>query len=172
MRANILATDPARDAAAQTLRLEKYARESVILRMATERGHVVFAEDNDDFRQVLTEGLTLLGFRVSAFPDGGQALQAALASDPPFVILTDLFMPKVSGYDLIDEMRERGLIDVIPVIVLSAVANPDLNLLVIQKPIEIGNLGRVLDVQMSLAGRYVAEATTRLAELRKRRGRR
>ena len=83
------------------MRWQECARKSVITAVRTDRGHVILAEDSEDFRAVLSDGLVLLGFRVSGFPDGEGALEAALSSDPPYVVLTDLFMPNVSGYQVI-----------------------------------------------------------------------
>lgn len=129
---------------------------------------MLFADDNEDFRSLLSEGLAILGFSVDAFPDGKALKPAILAAEPPFVVLTDLLMPQSSGYEIIDWLRRNQLDGLVPVVVLSAVASPDVGtgVLVIEKPVDIDRLARALDVQVKLAGRYAAEASAQLAKLR------
>lgn len=129
---------------------------------------MLFADDNDDFRTLLAEGLEILGFQIDAFPNGELLKPAILATDPPYVILTDLLMPRTSGYEIIDWLRENELDGLVPAVVLSAVASPDIGagMLVIEKPVDIERLARALDVQVKLAGRHVDEARKQLAKLR------
>lgn len=128
--------------------------------MAADRGHVLFAEDNQDFREIVSDGLRAEGFRVSAFSDGAAALQAILATPPPFVVVTDLLMPGVSGYELIAELGARGLASSIPTVVLSAVSDPDVprGILVLEKPVDVSSLAKALIVQARLAERHQESA--------------
>lgn len=137
-------------------------------RTLPDRGHVLFADDNEDFRDLLTEGLKLLGFRVDAFPHGEKLRQAIAAAEPPFVVVTDLLMPAASGYEVIEFLREQDLIERVPVVVLSAVSNPDVGrgVLVIEKPVDLDQLAKALDVQVKLAGRWAEDAKTQLRRLR------
>lgn len=140
--------------------------------MREDRGHVLFAEDNEDFRESLSDGLRSTGFRVTPLADGAAALRAVLATEPPFIVLTDLLMPKLSGQELIEDLRERGLLDLIPVVVLSAVVDAEVKAtVVIEKPIEIRDLGKALDVQMRFAERHKDEARERLRLAKKKRSR-
>jgi DNA-binding NtrC family response regulator len=67
---------------------------------------VVVAEDADDLRLGLTRLLTHLGARVRAAPNGKEAL-ALIESEVPDLVLTDLMMPRMSGSDLLMEVKAR-----------------------------------------------------------------
>jgi len=83
---------------------------------------VPVVEDNRDIRELLVELLAGEGYRVSSAEHGEEALSKAKL-EPPDVILLDLMMPVVSGW----QFRERQLIEPsiagVPVIVLSAYVN-------------------------------------------------
>ena len=74
---------------------------------------ILLAEDNDRFRAVLVLELAIAGYDVTQAMDGKEALQHMLHSRDqgrPFQLLvTDLNMPNVSGFTLINSMREHGL---------------------------------------------------------------
>jgi len=69
--------------------------------------HVLFVDDDDSFRQVLTEELTRSGFLVAAARDAESALEELekRASD---VAVVDLNLPGMDGKELVAEMRERA----------------------------------------------------------------
>jgi CheY-like chemotaxis protein len=132
-------------------------------------GHVLFAEDNEDLRDSLVDGLSWIGFRVSGFEDGAALLEALRTAEPPFVVLTDLLMPRCSGYTVLDQLEHAGLLEVIPVLVLTAVPHPELEqaTLVIAKPIDLGELATFIDVQMRFAEEQKDAARQRLATIAK-----
>lgn len=84
---------------------------------------ILFADDNADMREYVTR---LLGerFHVVAVENGAEALEAALAK-PPDLILSDVMMPRLDGFGLIDELRKRPQTRTIPVILLSARAGEE-----------------------------------------------
>ena len=65
-------------------------------------------------------GLALAGFVVTHVSDGEQGLHAILQSDHDLVVL-DLMLPKLSGYDVLQQARQKG--NKTPVIILSAKAD-------------------------------------------------
>lgn len=70
---------------------------------------ILFAEDDATVRKRLQELLELrLKIQVDTATNGDEAL-AALLDKPYSVVLTDLRMPKVSGMELIEEVKKRGL---------------------------------------------------------------
>lgn len=76
---------------------------------------VLMAEDNPANRLLLTEQLTLLGCQVKAAPTGQEALDL-LGSDDWDLLLTDLNMPGMSGYELADAVhRVRPLLPIIAI---------------------------------------------------------
>jgi CheY-like chemotaxis protein len=87
---------------------------------------VLLVEDDDDIREVIAEALERRGFRTRAVEDGRQALAYLRdAADKPSLILLDLTMPKMSGWEFMQVQATDPTIAGIPVVVLSAVGNLD-----------------------------------------------
>lgn len=78
---------------------------------------VLVAEDDDGLRSVLERGLRENGYAVDAATDGEQALHH-LQTYEYEVIIVDWRMPKVSGLEVIQQLRRRG--SGIPVLMLTA----------------------------------------------------
>jgi CheY-like chemotaxis protein len=84
------------------------------------RGTVLVVEDNDDVLESVQEGLRLHGYRVLAAHDGLKAL-TLLASTPVDLIVLDLSMPIMTGWELLDARSADPLLATIPVVVVSGV---------------------------------------------------
>ena len=81
---------------------------------------VLYIEDNDDNVYMLKMRLELLGdFEVVAAPDGEQGCAMAL-SERPDVILMDLEMPVVDGWEATRRLKDDPQTRDIPIIALSA----------------------------------------------------
>ena len=87
------------------------------------RPRIVLADDNADMRDYVRR---LLGrqYEVAVFPDGEQALSAVQA-DPPDLILSDVMMPALDGFGLLQAVREDPRTRTLPVILLSARAGEE-----------------------------------------------
>ncbi|MET8233908.1 ATP-binding protein [Micromonospora sp. NPDC005298] len=85
---------------------------------------ILLADDNSDMRAYLSRLLTAQGWRVRAVNDGRQALDA-IRSDPPDVVLTDVMMPVLDGFDLVRQLRADPSTRTLPVLVLSARAGEE-----------------------------------------------
>lgn len=85
-------------------------------------GHVLLAEDQPSNRTVMTLLLEAMGMRVSVAEDGIQAVQKAIA-EPFDLILMDIKMPQMDGYEAGKILREKGLTT--PIIALSATSPGD-----------------------------------------------
>jgi CheY-like chemotaxis protein len=70
------------------------------------RRRILVADDNADSAHVLATALRLGGHEVETASDGSSAIEAARRLDPEVVIL-DIGMPKVNGYDVAKELRAR-----------------------------------------------------------------
>jgi DNA-binding response OmpR family regulator len=77
------------------------------------RVHILIVEDDDGIAEPLAEGLSRDGFAVSRAASGAQALQAPAVD----VILLDLGLPDVDGYDLCRQLRARSAV---PILVITA----------------------------------------------------
>jgi CheY-like chemotaxis protein len=84
----------------------------------------LIVEDDPDIRLLFSVTLAVHGFEVSTASDGAAAL-AALAHGPlPAVIVADLHMPVMDGWELLTALRADPRVSSIPVIVLTAADDP------------------------------------------------
>lgn len=87
------------------LRLTPTDNPATPMRTSSEqRTRLLIVDDNDDMRQSLRLLLERAGYHVETAPDGIRALELQRAR--PFdVVLTDLFMPEMDGFEIIVELR-------------------------------------------------------------------
>ena len=83
---------------------------------------ILIADDLPDLLQALKETLEREGFRVTAVGDGQSAL-AAIRESPPDIAVLDLKMPRMTGFQVCQALREDPLLENLPVIILSASGN-------------------------------------------------
>ncbi len=77
---------------------------------------ILVIDDDKDVRQILKEMLIIKGYSVTDASDGEEALKL-IEKDRFDLILTDLIMPKVSGWDIVRQAKKKD--QNIPVIVIS-----------------------------------------------------
>jgi two-component system, cell cycle response regulator DivK len=82
---------------------------------------VLLVDDSSDAREMYGEYLRFAGFRVVTADNGVEALAAAQA-EWPAVILMDLAMPRMDGWECIRRLRADPLTAEIPIVALSAYA--------------------------------------------------
>jgi two-component system phosphate regulon response regulator PhoB len=80
---------------------------------------ILVVEDERDIAALVGYHLTKEGYRVRTAASGTEAL-AAIVRDRPDLIVLDLMLPGLSGFDLLGELRRRPEIAETPVIVLTA----------------------------------------------------
>jgi PAS domain S-box-containing protein len=85
---------------------------------------VLVVEDNSDMNRFISETLASKYHVIQAY-DGQQGLEKLLATMPDLVV-TDIMMPKVSGVEMIAEIRKRPECSNIPILLLTAKADEDL----------------------------------------------
>jgi CheY-like chemotaxis protein len=86
----------------------------------TEPGTVFVVEDDVDVRDALTQVLELEGFRVRAAANGREAMDRMRGTPLPSVILLDLMMPVMDGWQFRAEQMRDPRLAKIPVIIISA----------------------------------------------------
>lgn len=84
------------------------------------RRPVLIVEDDADLREMMAQLLTLEGFDAEAVANGRDALDYLKRVDPPDLILLDLMMPVMDGWEFRRLQREDPAIAKVPVVVLSA----------------------------------------------------
>jgi two-component system, OmpR family, alkaline phosphatase synthesis response regulator PhoP len=82
---------------------------------------VVIADDDRMLRKAAETMLRRQGHVVATASDGEEALQLILAEQPDVIVL-DLIMPKLQGFDVLLILKQDTLTSAIPVIVLSSLA--------------------------------------------------
>ena len=75
------------------------------------------ADDDEAIRIVLEEGLKSTGLEISTYADG-ESLIMALEDDKPDLIISDIKMPGMHGYDLLKHIKNNY--EKLPVIIMTA----------------------------------------------------
>jgi CheY-like chemotaxis protein len=109
--------------------------------------HVLIVDDDDNIRLILTMLLEHAGYTVAGRANGQEALAyLATTSNLPCVIVLDLMMPLMDGWEFRVQQLAEPVLAAIPVVVFSA-APPDDEaadtlraVAVLQKPIEFASL--------------------------------
>lgn len=81
----------------------------------------MLVEDDDALANVYQTRLQAEGFDIRRVPNGEEALSAALAYGPDLIVL-DVMMPKVSGFDVLDILRNTTETADVKVIMLTALS--------------------------------------------------
>jgi excisionase family DNA binding protein len=79
---------------------------------------VLIVDDNPDIREFVRVNLEMDGFAVREAGSADEGL-AALEAEPPDLILLDVMMPHVDGWQMLQRVRERHGVDSIQVIMFS-----------------------------------------------------
>lgn len=80
---------------------------------------ILIAEDERDIRDLIIFTLQFAGHEVSAVTNGEEAVAAAAQSRPDLIIM-DVRMPKMNGYDACRQIKADPSLSQIPVVFLSA----------------------------------------------------
>ena len=84
---------------------------------------LLLIEDEEPLAEVLQTKLQREGFTVSVANDGAEGL-AKLKSERPDLVLLDIILPKMSGFDILEEMRKDPELPHPPVIIISNSGQP------------------------------------------------
>ena len=86
---------------------------------SVEKKRVLVIDDDLPLRGMLAAALRQHGFQVLLAGDGAEG-QRALTIHHPDIVLLDLAMPDVNGWDFLQRLQETGHLGHIPIVVLSA----------------------------------------------------
>jgi CheY-like chemotaxis protein len=86
---------------------------------------ILLVDDDDGLRESIAEGLEDAGYTVIRASDGADALGHLRTSTLPSLVLLDLMMPGMNGWDLCEVMRGDPVLAEIPVVALTATAVMD-----------------------------------------------
>jgi CheY-like chemotaxis protein len=111
---------------------------------------VLVVDDDPSIRKMIIAALKREGYAFLEAPNGREALEL-MRSSRPDVVLLDLMMPVLSGWDVLRERNNDPELNRIPVIVVSANRDPEVATAVdsgicafLPKPFDIGALGALV----------------------------
>jgi diguanylate cyclase (GGDEF)-like protein len=103
--------------------------------------NILVVDDNPDKLLLLESALKLAGYRVTTATDGDEAL-AAIESYQPDLVITDVMMPRMNGYELAQRIRSNPRTKFIPLIMQTAAGRRVEDL---RRASEVGALGYITD---------------------------
>lgn len=104
--------------------------------------HILVVDDAVDNSFLLQTLLESEGYQVDV-ADSGQAALEKIVSDPPVLVLLDVMMPGMNGFEVTRQIRRNDQLPFIPIVLVSGYDQPDLNMALnvgangfIRKPID------------------------------------
>lgn len=111
---------------------------------------IVFVDDDPGIRLSVSDYLEMSGYMVMTAKNGQEAL-ALVQAYQPNLLVTDIVMPKMDGYELVRRVRQRPELRLLPVIFLTARTNTEERIRAYQlcdfylaKPFDIKELGAMI----------------------------
>jgi two-component system response regulator CpxR len=130
-----------------------------------EHFRILVVEDHNDSREMLEEFLTEEGFTVETAMNGLQALERLMRAPRPDLVLLDLMMPVMTGWDLMERVAEEPSLWGLPVIVVSGAGStrplPRGIVASIPKPLDLNLLMETISRLRMEQGSAVASAASR-----------
>jgi CheY-like chemotaxis protein len=84
--------------------------------------HILVVDDNPDAQEILSVALGFLDYETTVASDGIEALEHMKKRVPDLVLL-DLMMPRMNGFQVLNHMQSNPRTRQVPVIVVSAIEN-------------------------------------------------
>lgn len=139
--------------------IEMYDPEWFVVKTKEEvsfRKRLLIAEDSPFFRNMMKNYLEASGFEIVSVENGKEAFEKLKQGEKFDLILTDIEMPEMDGFELIRTLREHPEFSNIPIIVVTALAGEEIK----RKVFELGangyevklDRGRVLETIHKLIG--------------------
>jgi CheY-like chemotaxis protein len=124
--------------------LIQQVEETVPLTPETTLKTILIVDDEDHIRELLQQQLEVKSYRVIQAQDGLDAVQKAKASKPDLIIM-DVMMPQMNGFDAAAVIRNNPQTQAIPIIILSIVEDQERGYKVgvdryLNKPIDVDSL--------------------------------
>jgi len=113
-------------------------------------GWILVVEDEEDCASALKDLLDAEGLRpVSVAHHGKHALRLLALAGRPSLILLDLMMPEMNGWELLEILREDPELRDVPVVVLTASREKPPNVPVVRKPFRVPEVLSVVERAMA-----------------------
>jgi two-component system, OmpR family, response regulator CpxR len=111
---------------------------------AARHHRVLVVDDDEAIREIIAEVLRDEGYDVVCAENGAVALRELRGPTPPELVLLDLMMPVMSGWEVLEQLQSSGELGRIPVVVISAMAAPGVSEQ-LTKPVDLDELLAVVD---------------------------
>jgi two-component system, cell cycle response regulator len=105
------------------------------------KSNILVVDDNPDKLNLIKAALELAGYNVTTATDGDEAIMA-IESYQPDLVITDVMMPRMNGYELAERIRANPVTKFIPVIMQTAAGRRSEDL---RRANEAGALGYITD---------------------------
>jgi DNA-binding response OmpR family regulator len=142
--------------------------------MKAARKKILLVEDDRETAALIAEELVDRGYDVSAAYDGGEGL-AAILKQPPDLVLADISMPVMSGFEVLERLTAaEPRFESMPFVFLTALADRDNELKgwqlgaddYVTKPVDFDVLGAVIGARLTRVAR--TEVWPKLVQLAER----
>lgn len=142
--------------------------------MAAAEKRILCIEDDPETAALIAEDLEERGYSVTVALDGRAGIEA-ITRTPPALVLCDIGMPHLNGFDVLDELVSRGpQLQSVPFIFLTAQADRDTELKgrrlgaddFVTKPIDFDILATIIEARLARIARN--EVWSRLVDLNPR----
>jgi CheY-like chemotaxis protein len=114
------------------------------------RGRVLVIDDDASMREAVIEGLVERGYEASGAADGIEAFDRLERSGPPDVVVLDLSMPGMNGWEFLEELRDDGSYARVPVVVVTGCPDakvPDADAFIV-KPAQLEEILRAVEEEI------------------------
>jgi CheY-like chemotaxis protein len=101
--------------------------------------HILLIEDEKMLANLVSSKLKDKGFTVTIADDGYKGL-AAILEDKPDMVLLDMMLPILSGFDILEELRKKNILPDLPLIIISNSGQP----IEIERALKLGAMGYVI----------------------------
>jgi CheY-like chemotaxis protein len=131
---------------------------------------ILLVEDDNNLREIYGARLTAEGYDIIAAPDGEEALAIAV-KEKPDLIITDVMMPKISGFDMLDILRNAPETKDTKVIMMTALSQAEdkeradklgADLYLVKSQVTLEDVAA--SVKMTLAGKGATQGAEPAAE--------
>ncbi|SRR6266542_3608982 len=102
-------------------------------------GDILIVDDDGDIRDSLASLLEMRGYRVRTCANGREAV-AAIERNRPALVLLDLMMPVMSGWEVVDWVKRYKVISIERVLVMSAGVDVANGVAVVHKPFDLDQI--------------------------------
>ena len=112
---------------------------------------ILIIEDDDDLRDSLFELISLKGYKVEAVANGREALERLADVPVPCLIILDLMLPVISGWEFRRQQLSDPRLSKIPTVILSGISNLETEsrrlqaIACVSKPIDFDLLFKTID---------------------------